>query len=251
MPAKISLEKRAATAQIVLEKRGLPKPPVVRVAEALDISGSAKHLYMSGEIQEVHERVMGIAQKFDDNGEVDTWTFTESFDYVGTAEVAAYDTFIQEEILDSDAVTKWHGTAYHPVIKDITRFFFHARPEEPVPTPTGFLFKLFGAKDPLPQVVEEQDITTPVWVLFLTDGEVTREDQIRATRAFTESSNCPIYWSLIGVGNPRDFVYLQDVAQKLDNVGFMHLHDLKDTTDEQIYNQLITPELVDWLSSHK
>ena len=47
----ITLEKRAAKVAIVLEKRQILKPPVVRVGAALDISGSAKPLYQSGVIR--------------------------------------------------------------------------------------------------------------------------------------------------------------------------------------------------------
>lgn len=245
--ATISLEKRSAAAQIVLQKRGIAKPPVVRVAQALDISGSAQGLYESGEIQEVHERVMGIAQKFDDNGEVDTWTFTQNFDRVGTADVASYDSFIKKEILNNRNITKWGGTSYHPVIEDITKFFFE--PGTPVKEKKGLLGRFFGGGSSAPEAAK--DITTPAWVLFLTDGQIDRADQMRATAALQAASKHPIYWSMVGVGDARYFTYLEQVAGQLSNVGFLHLPDLHNLTDEFVYEQLITPELCSWLSAQK
>jgi hypothetical protein len=232
----------------VLSKRRLPRPPVVRVAAALDISGSAEQLYKSGVIQETHDRMLGIAMKFDDNGEIDTWTFTEGFDRLPTATPENYGSYITEYVMRNDGIRKWGATQYAPVMADIVNFFF--APEEQRAAPKekrGFLSRLFGtpAPDPAPLPAEPAN-NMPAWVLFVTDGQNPEQDRGHAEKLLRDSQKFPIYWSLIGVGDPREFGFLRHVAKDLPNVGFLHLESL-DISDQEIYEQLITEEFCDWV----
>ncbi|KVD82681.1 Tellurium resistance protein [Burkholderia stagnalis] len=246
----ITLEKRAAKVAIVLEKRRMLKPPVVRVGAALDISGSAKALYQSGVIQETHDRILGIALKFDDNGEVDTWTFTEGYDRLPTATPDNYGTYITDYVLNGN-ITKWGGTQYAPVMNDIVDFFFRA-PEPKREAKRGFLSRLFGSAGsagdaPAPaSAPAPANGHLPAWVLFVTDGQNPKHDRKRVRQLLTESQHYPLYWSLVGVGDPREFDFLAETAGAMPNVGFLHLESL-DVTDEQIYEQLITQEFCDWV----
>ncbi|KVD82187.1 VWA domain-containing protein [Burkholderia ubonensis] len=245
----ITLEKRAAKVAIVLEKRQILKPPVVRVGAALDISGSAKALYKSGVIQETHDRILGIALKFDDNGEVDTWTFTEGFDRLPTATPDNYGAYITDFVLNGD-IDKWGGTQYAPVMNDIVDFFFRA--PEPAPrreAKRGFLSRLFGGADDAPAPPSAPVSVNghlPAWVLFVTDGQNPKNDRKRVRQLLAESQHYPLYWSLVGVGDPSEFDFLEEVADEMPNVGFLHLESL-DVSDEQIYEQLITQEFCDWV----
>ena len=241
----ITLEKRAAKVAIVLEKRQLPKPPVVRVGAALDISGSAKALYESGEIQETHDRILGIALKFDDNGEVDTWTFTEGFDRLPTATPENYGAYISDFVLNGD-ITKWGGTHYAPVMNDIVDFFFPAPGAAPA-RKGGFLSRLFGMADAAPEPAPAPvNGHLPAWVLFVTDGQNPQFDRKHVRQLLAQSQHYPLYWSLIGVGNPSEFDFLREIADEMPNVGFLHLASL-DMSDEAIYDQLITQEFCDWV----
>ncbi|MFA8325136.1 VWA domain-containing protein [Burkholderia ubonensis] len=245
----ITLEKRAAKVAIVLEKRQILKPPVVRVGAALDISGSAKALYKSGVIQETHDRILGIALKFDDNGEVDTWTFTEGFDRLPTATPDNYGAYITDFVLNGD-IDKWGGTQYAPVMHDIVDFFFRA--PEPAPrreAKRGFLSRLFGGADDapaLPSAPVSANGHLPAWVLFVTDGQNPKNDRKRVRQLLADSRHYPLYWSLVGVGDPSEFGFLEEIADEMPNVGFLHLESL-DVSDEQIYEQLITQEFCDWV----
>ncbi|VWD37045.1 Tellurium resistance protein [Burkholderia lata] len=244
----ITLEKRAAKVAIVLEKRQILKPPVVRVGAALDISGSAKPLYQSGVIQDTHDRILGIALKFDDNGEVDTWTFTEGYDRLPTATPDNYGSYISDHVLEA-RIDKWGGTQYAPVMNDIVDFFFRA----PEPSPKreekrGFLSRLFGGSDdtPAPAVSAPVNGHLPAWVLFVTDGQNPKNDRKRVRQLLAESQHYPLYWSLVGVGDPSEFGFLAEVADEMPNVGFLHLESL-DVSDEHIYEQLITQEFCNWV----
>ncbi|KVU19288.1 Tellurium resistance protein [Burkholderia ubonensis] len=238
----ITLEKRAAKVAIVLEKRQVLKPPVVRVGAALDISGSAKPLYESGVIQETHDRILGIALKFDDNGEVDTWTFTEGFNRLPTATPDNYGSYISDHVLEA-RIDKWGGTEYAPVMNDIVDFFF--RTPEPK---RGFLSRLFGGAGDTPAPAASGSVNghLPAWVLFVTDGQNPTYDRKHVRQLLAESRHFPLYWSLIGVGDPSEFGFLAEVANEMPNVGFVHLESL-DVSDEQIYEQLITQEFCDWV----
>ncbi|KVZ77271.1 VWA domain-containing protein [Burkholderia ubonensis] len=245
----ITLEKRAAKVTIVLEKRQILKPPVVRVGAALDISGSAKALYKSGVIQETHDRILGIALKFDDNGEVDTWTFTEGFDRLPTATPDNYGAYITDYVLNGD-IDKWGGTQYAPVMHDIVDFFFRApEPARKREAKRGFLSRLFGGADDAPappSAPVSANCHLPAWVLFVTDGQNPKNDRKRVRQLLAESQHYPLYWSLVGVGDPSEFGFLEEVADEMPNVGFLHLESL-DVSDEQIYEQLITQEFCDWV----
>ncbi|KVV32919.1 Tellurium resistance protein [Burkholderia ubonensis] len=245
----ITLEKRAAKVAIVLEKRQILKPPVVRVGAALDISGSAKALYKSGVIQDTHDRILGIALKFDDNGEVDTWTFTEGFDRLPTATPDNYGAYITDFVLNGD-IDKWGGTQYAPVMHDIVDFFFRApEPERKREAKRGFLSRLFGGADDAPappSAPVSANGHLPAWVLFVTDGQNPKNDRKRVRQLLAESQHYPLYWSLVGVGDPSEFGFLEEVADEMPNVGFLHLESL-DVSDEQIYEQLITQEFCDWV----
>lgn len=50
-----------------------------RVGVVLDISGSMRDLYTRGIVQEVVERILAVACKFDDNGSLDVWVYDNEF----------------------------------------------------------------------------------------------------------------------------------------------------------------------------
>ncbi|MDR5808544.1 VWA domain-containing protein [Caballeronia sp. LZ019] len=246
---KPALASRGETVSIVLSKRRLPRPPIVRVAAALDISGSTQPLYDSGVIQETHDRMLGIAMKFDDNGEIDTWTFTEGFDRLPTATPENYGSYITEHVLGNNGIRKWGGTMYAPVMADIVNFFF-APPESPQAKPKdkrGFFARLFSAPGAAPSPLPAEPASTmPAWVLFVTDGQNTPRDRTDVETLLRDTRKFPIYWSLVGVGDPREFTFLRDLANDFPNAGFLHLESL-DIPDQQIYEQLITEEFCDWV----
>ncbi|MDR5773799.1 VWA domain-containing protein [Caballeronia sp. LP006] len=243
---KPALAARADSVAIILSKRSLPRPPIVRVAAALDISGSAKGLYESGIIQETHDRMLGIAMKFDDNGEIDTWTFTDTFDRLPTATPENYGAYITEEVMKNASVRKWGATEYAPVMTDIVNFFFAAAAPDANDKP-GFFRRLFGAPQNDVTVANAAPANNmPVWVLFVTDGQNPAFDRARVWKLLRETQKFPIYWSLIGVGNPDEFAFLEEVAEQLPNAGFLHLESL-DISDQAIYEQLITEEFCDWV----
>lgn len=230
----ISLEKRAEKVGIVLEKRNLRTIPPVRVGFMLDVSGSARHMYLDGTIQEALDRVMGIAVKFDDNQEMDVWVFSNSTGKAGSATPANFENFVKKEILNKSGLPLWGGTAYAPAVEAVRDFYFGGSSSG-----GGFMGKLFGKKDSGPKD------NSPALCLFLTDG--ANSDRAKTEAMLREAAKSPLYFMMIGVGDPSEFGFIEQMADALPNVGFINLSSLS-ISDESLYDQLLNEELCGWIA---
>ena len=232
----IDLEKRKKTVRIILEKRQILKPPMMRAGLALDITGSAQRLYTDGVMQEAADRVLALAGQFDDNGEMDMWTFTTGFDRLRAARAADYGSYVKRQILDNPSVTKWGNTAYAPVMNDMVDLYFRGETKE-----EGGFFGLFGKK----KHIRAQNTHIPALAVLLTDGQNSPSDRPLTDAVFAAAQQYPMYWSLVGVGDPTEFGFLEEMAEKYPNVGFVNFSSLN-ITDEVLYEKVITQELCDW-----
>lgn len=229
----ISLEKKAEKVGILLEKKGINVAPTLRVGIAIDISGSMDmrpHLiYSSGKLQAAFDQIMGVAVKFDDNGELDVFQFNTDCEYVGTSTPENHANYIKENIRISG------GTNYSPIVEEALDFFF-----SPKQTKTSGGFLGFGKKT----VVEPAD-ETPVLMIVLTDGEPN--DRSTTMTVLKQSQSRPIYWHFVGIGGTKDdFTAIAHLADALPNVGEVYLPRI-DMTDDEIYEQVICDELVEWV----
>lgn len=227
----ISLDKRVEKVGIVLAKRNIRKAPVVRVGMALDISGSTQRMYNSGTMQETVDRLLAMAMTFDDNGELDAWTFTESFSKLPTITQNNIDNYVNKSILNNSSVRKWGGTSYSPVMAEMVEEYFPANQ-------TSWMKAVFSK----PQQIN----TAPAMVLFVTDGDT--DDKSKAAKVLREAQKNNVYWQMVGVGPASHFKFLQEMADELPNVGFVNMQSL-DMTDEDLYDQLISDEFCQWVSA--
>lgn len=228
----INLEKRAEAVGIVLAKRNVVKAPTVRVGAALDISGSTKPMYNKGVIQETVDRLLAIAMKFDDNGEIDMWSFTEGFDRLPTANAQDYGHYVVRHILENADVEKWGATAYAPVIRDMVRFYFGGA------DPLALIGKLFGVK------ASGSGAPQPAMILFITDG--ANDDHDATAEILRECRNKKVYFQMVGVGPEREFGFIRQMARELPNVGFVNFSSLE-IPDDVIYEALISEEFCSWV----
>ncbi|MBC8741820.1 VWA domain-containing protein [Paraburkholderia sp. UCT31] len=244
----VNFEKRVEKVRVVLKKRNILTPTTVRAGAALDASGSAKWMYEKHIMEECHQRLMALAGPFDDNGELDGWVFSEKHKQLETAKVADYGNWVHQEIWSKQEEWMWDGTLYAPAMEDIAEFYFpESMAEASVKASGSFLSRLFGAKAK-PQAAAPVRDMTPAWNMFITDGQ--NSDRARAEAALQASQKYPLYWTLIGVGNPREFGFLQQMADKLPNVGFLNLSSL-DIEEEALYEQVITEEFCTWVRGHE
>ncbi len=233
----IELTKKAEKVGILLTKKGITNAPTMRVGLAIDVSGSMDMgktpLYSSGILQEAFNQMMGVAVKFDDNGELDVFEFNNSCRYIGTCNPAEHANYIKKHIRIGG------GTNYGPIVESAGDFFFKGAKKE---TKSGG-FLGFGKKT----IVETTGPVdnTPVLMIVLTDGEPSDAGQTLRLLEAHKSDN--IYWHFVGInGNRGSFPTIAHLADALPNVGEVYLPRL-DMSDDEIYEQLICDELVAWV----
>lgn len=82
----------------------------------MDRSGSMTSLYQSGEIQNVLTRLLPLALKFDDNGELEVYVFNTSCIQMPSMNLSNYESYVKREIMNKGYGPSG-GTSYSPVIE--------------------------------------------------------------------------------------------------------------------------------------
>ncbi len=248
-PQMVNLVKKAG---ISLEKNGLGEHRA-RVALCLDISGSMNQLYKSGKVQELCERVLGMAVQFDDDGACDVFTFgTGGYDE-GPLDLRNYQGWINQ-LLQRRRLEG--GTNYNHAMQAVRRHYF--------PDANG------GQRNtPRPDKL-------PVYVMFVTDGQTT--DQAGTKHQVEWSSYEPLFWQFMAIGQSSrnvdagsaplskkkqgrfsarlasmmtgDFQFLEELddmpGRFIDNADFFSVADPGHLSDEQLYD-LMMNEYPGWL----
>lgn len=227
---EIDLKKKADAFSIVLTKKGVAKAPIMRVATALDISGSMSDEIADGSLQRVLDQLGGVAINFDDNQEIDVWKFDDRSDYVGTWQTKDYGKYVK-----SAGIRSRGGTSYSPFIRDITSTMFPAKPK------SGGLFGLFSKSDP---AAANSGSNEPVLVLVITDGEPMSDKMNLIEDALANALQYPIFFAFVGVSNQSvSFPTLVRLESKFSNVGFIKLRGVV-VPDNELYEQVVTDKLV-------
>lgn len=233
-PNLIDLSKKA---DIVLEKRQLHEH-TARVALVLDISASMSQLYQRGTVQAVTEKALALASRFDDDGQMDVFLFGKNAHATGQLGIKN----VQQAI---NRLIKKHplemSTRYGLAIQTLREYYFPniSLPEVTTPSGGGFLGKLFG-KAPAPSFTPPLAPQTPIFVIFITDGETT--DQQLTIDEVSKISQLPVFFKFIGVGR-ESFGFLQkldDLKNRvIDNADFVKFDDLDQVNDEVLYERLL------------
>jgi hypothetical protein len=194
-----------------------------QVILALDFSGSMDHLYRTGKVQELVERMLPLGLAFDDNGEVDFYLFESGVkklpENITLANVNGY---INNKVMGKYSMG---GTNYAPVINAIVKDFANAQSG-------GFLS--FGKGKTYPT------LDNPVYVIFVTDGE--NSDKREAEEAIIEASKSGIFFQFVGIGN-AGFYFLDKLdnlsGRNIDNANFFKVPDLSTKSDDDLYSLLL------------
>jgi hypothetical protein len=251
-PKMVDLVKKAG---ISLEKKGLSEHRA-RVALCLDISASMNPLYRQGKVQELCERILGLAVQFDDDGQCDVFTFGTGGYEEGPLDLHNHqgwvDGLLRRRRLEG-------GTNYNRAMQALRRHYF----------PDG------GAG---PRNSPQPD-QLPVYVMFVTDGQTT--DQQGTRDQVLWSSFEPIFWQFMAIGassrnvvpsgaspQPKrrglgarlakrlagDFHFLEELddmsGRFLDNADFFSVADPVAIPDAQLYDLMMT-EYPGWLRQAK
>lgn len=230
---KIDLQKKIIfdlTKKIGIENQ---KAQVVLV---MDKSGSMDHLYQSGYVQRVLERIVPVAMQFDDNQEFELYLFQNNCTkHNNNVNVKNVDGIVNREIINRYG---WGGTSYAPPIKMIQEDYVPGSAKK-----SGFLSAFSKEKT--------EPLKYPVYVIFITDGE--NSDQTEASEALKKASNYGIFFQFIGIGNEnfRFLKKLDDLSGRLiDNANFFQAQDIDKMSDEELYSKLLG-EFPQWLKEAK
>lgn len=221
----IDLTKKAA---ISLEKKGMSNE-TAKFCLVLDISGSMHHLYISGAVDRLVQRVLAVGMTLDDDLSIDIFPFGINAHTYGSAGPTDYKNVVPG-ILHKHGLEG--GTMYGRAIQLVRN---HYRNE----AGWGEL---------------------PVYVMFVTDGntmdpDITRQQMLDASRE-------GIFWQFMAIGErkPKGFMSragadegfafleaLDDMPGRLiDNADFFSVASPDAPTDEQLYDLMIN-EYPGWL----
>lgn len=214
-----SINLRKKLVELTLVKKQLTGV-TARVGIVLDITGSMRSLYARGVVQEVVERILAVASKFDDNGSLDVWVYDTEFSRLPPVTERELGSYVFTHITNNDAIHKFGRNNEPPVMKDV-----------------------------IAKYTKEEPDTTPVFIIFINDGGV-----VKLTRkVIMAASSLPIFWQFVGIGD-SDFEVLKQLdtmsGRLVDNASFMHLDRIEDVSDEELYDQLLN-EFPQWLKAAK
>lgn len=251
------LNKEAGKVKFLLEKYNLPNI-VAEVVAAVDVSGSTQDLFGRGTMQEAIQRVLPVAIKFDDNGEVPVYTFNDGdkFDELEANLTAAnYQDFVQREIMNNSKITKWGGTAYAPVTDQILKDLGFLRSDSHPAPKISLVKRLFGGGEPsLPETFSMHQASnsgSPALIYTYTDGVPDDRQEIKDLIRTCVSANTQAYFNYIGVGR-ADFKFLHQIADEFPNVGFAAVVDIERVAgSDEIYEYLLPSEMLEWLKASK
>ncbi|MBD5081842.1 MAG: VWA domain-containing protein [Ruminococcaceae bacterium] len=191
---------------------------IARVALAMDYSGSMSNLFVNGSVQEVITRLLPIALKFDDNGELESWLFSNDKERLEAVTINNYKNYVKSEMMNANI--RMGGTNYAPVLKDIVEYYKDVEPSE-----------------------------IPAFIIFITDGE--NWDIEETNHIVKELSNYNMFVQFIGIGD-ETFNYLKSLdnmkGRKYDNTGFTAVRDMNLMTDEELYTEILR-QYKDWLNT--
>lgn len=188
-----------------------------RVALAMDYSGSMSNLFRNGDVQDVVTRLLPIALKFDDNGELESWLFSNGKERLRPVTINNYRDYVKKVMMNANM--SMGGTNYAPVLCDMVKHYKDIEPS-----------------------------TIPAFIIFITDGD--NWDTSETNQIVRELSNYNIFVQFVGIGN-ESFNYLKSLdnlsGRKHDNTGFTKVADMNRMTDEELYTELLR-QYKDWLN---
>ncbi|WP_229696157.1 vWA domain-containing protein [Paenibacillus albidus] len=214
-----SIDLRKKILQSTLEKKQLTGV-TARVGIVLDITGSMRNLYSNGTVQEVVERILAVASKFDDNGSLDVWVYDTEFSRLPPVTERDFQNYVSSSILSNPNIHKFGRNNEPPVMEDVIRKY-----------------------------TVEEDESTPVFIIFINDGGMVKT----VRKIITAASVQPIFWQFVGIGD-SDFEVLKKLdtmqGRVVDNANFIHMDRIEAVSDEELYDRLLN-EFPQWLQAAK
>lgn len=263
----VDLHKSTERAGINLKKQGVDaaRLPPMRVGVCLDVSGSMREEYNDGHVQNTLNHLLALAMHMDKSGRLDVFTFeNEASQCREPATQGNFHDYVRRYIMDDDAVDKWGGTDYAPVIHLAYSHYYpsmtHLHTAEGArehvmkmgSSGGGLLHKLGGLFHHHPDAADSEAAASsapvnsgvqPTLMLFLTDGENTDKEPTK--HALHAARSLPLFWSFVGLGPAHHFQFLQEISEELD-AEFVNVSHVR-ISDDELYRELVSSKLTKWL----
>lgn len=194
---------------------------IARVAVVMDHSGSIRPEFENGKIQEVLNKILPFAIKFDDNGQLEVFIFDNVCRKMDEdMNINNYENYVQKNIIKKRY--EYGGTQYAPAICMTDKYYN-----------------------------DDESKKIPTIVFFITDGANFIEDRIPSDKAIIEASKHGIFYMFIGVGKDN-FDYLRHLddlkGREYDNTGFIKFTDFGNITDVNMFTNALK-DYVPWLKA--
>lgn len=230
----LDLAKKQEIVRLTLEKRKVPTNIIMAVKVMIDVSGSTTRMFNNGEMQELVDRLIPVGMRFDDNQSMEAYAFSDNVQRVNDIKPADFGSYVNKVFLSQIKKSiLWGGTKYSIALKQLVN---DIAPEET----TGFFKNLFGSKKAVAN-------PPPAFTMFITDGD-TQFDHEEAEKQLIRLSEMNCYAMMVGIGRTR-FDFLERMADRYSHVGFVSFPNLGKTTDEDMYNALLSDELCNWIKA--
>jgi hypothetical protein len=227
MRARLSLRKRLVGETLAKQDAAGVR---ARVFLVLDASGSLEHAYHDGTMARVVERLAAVGAQLTPDGVLAAWIFASNMTRLPDLTVAD--------------LPEWTRRYVRPGrIQDFAA--------DPVPMfrPDGTVDgEALGYGNEEPKVMKDVVRTVaalppgpPVLVLFLSDGGVSRGQQIESI--LRKSADRPMFWQFVGVDG-ANYGVLERLdtltGRRVDNAGFFAVDDIDTVTDADLYARLLS-----------
>ena len=217
--------------ELVLEKKGFSTKIEAKVCLCLDESGSMTDMFRNGTVSRTIDRALAIGYKFDDDGEIDVWSFSGSrrFCRREPATQDQYGSYLKHSMMGG-------STVYHQVLEAIAEDYF--KPKIDVKTEkTSFLSKMFGKKDTV-ETTEIPPTDLPAFVCFITDGVPDSDYEALREVGRILKMYPKLFVQFIGIGHGR-FATLETLAKENANAAFatINANDSDDTVLDKFLNE--------------
>lgn len=225
MALNIAMQKSVDSLNLALKKLNISEINPCQVKLAMDVSGSFVYEHENGYTQLLLNRFVPFSLVFDKDKTLDVCAFSHTADVLTDLNEYNYENYITENVMTSNS---YHGgTEYTPPLKALLE------------KKRGFFSKLFGGSTP------KQEKTL---LFFITDGEAS--DQTKAFNYIKENINENTFIVFLSIGNSEypffSSNYKDGKHTHYFNITNNQLQNIKDYSDEEVYNMIISDNLAKW-----
>lgn len=248
-PLQFDLVKSTQALQFNLQKRNVNSIIPCEVFVAMDVSGSFDDEHRSGYTQTLLNRFVPFSMLFDKDKELNSFAFSSVSTELEIITEHNYKNYIKNEVIGCRGYNG--GTEYAPVLQDMFLAKKAVEKTEVIETKSKGLFGgLFGGKTTTETVtsVSYEDIDKKL-IFFVTDGdEWSPESTKRVLNNYLHGKEFIVFLSVSDRKLRQLERYENGTYTSYHNFTFDQLHNLENWSDDEIYDLLLTDNLVNWMS---